>query len=1115
MNRTPAPLRRGALLALALLAGCTPNTDGALRFVVDLDPTLTATCAELVVSAQSEPLQTLDFALGGDPQRVVGAKQGSLPGDVVVRVDAFSGDCAVAASRKLVARSADVPARFPRSGVEEVRLTVGKPDATLDADGDGFVAAAKGGVDCLDSDPAVHPGGAQVCASAIDGDCDGKLFCDDPACAGEAACTAGATGLAVTPSTADVLQGDCANALTLEARRSGVAAPVDRQRFVALTASGVPVAFFSDAQCSVPATVATLDFGASSVALHFVANGAGAATLTASDPDAVHPLGSATATVTVTSHVLALDGVPAQLAAGACSGAVTVRLLDAKSQPWSHTSAETVTVAVQGAASSGVSLFASPSCTGSGQGTLVTSVPAGSSTVTLSFSGTKVGAATLSASDIGRPAQASTTFGPGTAAKLALVDASSTVVAGACESPVQVEVRDAFDNPAPASRALTVTLSSSGTTTPAKFYSDSCNSLASSVVVPEKTATATFGFSPVSAGALTIVGTAGALTGSKVYSVSAGQPSSLAFKPPPPATLARYTCTATPAVVELRDGSGNAVPAPATTTLTLQGGAGVRFFAPGTACAGSPVASVSLPSGQSTVSFDLAAFGVAASPFTVTVASPSWGNATAQVALTDGSGAWAITAPSSEAAGGCAAVTVVRKNAAGTSMTLQPVDVTVSSGGAGLSTHTDSACTSTSPAVVHLNAGVSTGAVWVRGRSDNSVSTTLTASDANADYSAGTANTLALPLVRRGTCTVAIAETTHSCAISGLVAADAPRSLLVFQAAPNSWTPTDAELECHLDATPQVVCTRAGTNSVVAVTASWQVVTFGRDAANGGVSVQTITAPPSGSPTPFAWTISSVDTAKSFVLGSMAGAGNNIGDDDSPTFALSSATTVTLTGTATIGFSTAKVGFQVVQMAGASVQRGALTSQSGAGFNATLGSAVTTGRTFPLYSVRLVAAADNDNLCERRLRATVSDSTHLAFHRGGDAAAAACAAGTVEELDWEAVQLPTGASVQQVDLSMATGALSATATISAIAAHKTIALFPGQTWGGQAAGESDYVAVGSSVTAGQGDNLGEIHAVLSFPSATQVKADRSWGGPTSSTEAANAHFTAQVIQFAP
>jgi hypothetical protein len=291
------------------------------------------------------------------------------------------------------------------------------------------------------------------------------------------------------------------------------------------------------------------------------------------------------------------------------------------------------------------------------------------------------------------------------------------------------------------------------------------------------------------------------------------------------------------------------------------------------------------------------------------------------------------------------------------------------------------------------------------------------------------------------------------------------------------------------------------------------VVTFGRDAANGGVTVQTITAAPTTNPNPMTWTISTVDTTRSFVLGSVAGAGNNIGDDDTPTFALSSATGVTLTGTATIGFSATKVGFQVVEMAGASVQRGALSSQTGAGFNATLGSAVTTGRTFPLYSVRLVAAADNDNLCERRLRATVSDATHLAFHRGGDAAVAACAAGTVEELDWEAVQLPSGASVQQVDLSMASGALSATATLSSVALHKTIALFPGQEWGGQAAGESDYVAVGSSVPAGQGDNLGEIHAVLSFTSSTQLKADRGWGGPAN--EAANAHFTAQVIQFAP
>ncbi len=1104
------------MLALAGSWACRPNTDGALRIVVELDPAVRADCGELVVSAGDSRLAFVDFALSsGTTEQIVGAKQGALPGDVVLRVDAFTGECAKTTERRLSARSANVTARFPRSGVQEVRLVVGKPDATLDADGDGFVAAAKGGADCLDSDPLVNPKGVQACGSSIDGDCDGKLFCDDPGCAGEVACQAPATGLALTPESLAVLQGACIDALTLEARRDGGVAPVDRPRFIALTASGVPVDFFSDAQCATATTTAPLDFGASTAALHFVLKGAGTATLTASDSDTDRPLGSATATVAAASHALTLTGVPAQLLAGSCSGAVTVSLVDGKNQPWVHAAAEAVAVAAQGVAGAKVSFFASGDCSGAPLTTLAASVPAGSSTLTLSFSGTLVGAASLVASDSGQGARADTTFGPGVPAKLALLDAASTVVAGACESPVTIEVRDAFDNASPVSSDLTVTLGSLQAARPPRFFSDSCNTTAATVVVPARAATVPFGFSPVSApGPLTVTGTAGALTGSKAYTVATGAPAAIAFKTPPPAALARYTCTSTPVVVELRDGSGNPVPAPADTTLTLGAGPGMRFFAVGTpGCGTAPVTAVTLLLGQSQVAFALAAFGAATTPATVQVSSASYGQVSAPVALSDGAGSYALTAPASEAAGGCDAVAVSRRSASLGAVTFQAVDVTVSSGGAGLTTHTDAACSSASPAVVRLNAGASSGTVYVRGRSADSVATTLTASDALNDYAPGTASTVALPLVRRGTCTILQAASTATCPITpALTAADKPRSFLVFQAAPSYWTPTDAETECHLDATPQVVCSRAGTNNAVAITATWQVVTFGRDAASGGATVQTISGA-GNTATPMVWTISAVDPTRTFVLGSHGAAGNNIGNDDTPSFKLSSATTVTLSPTSNLSTTQATVGFQVVELSGASVQRGSFASQTGSSFSATLGTAIVPSRTFPLYSVRLDPASDNDNLCQRRLRSWVSDATHLSFHRGGDAAVAACAANNVEELDWEAVQLPSGATVQQVELSMASGGLSATGTIAPVALHRTVALLPGQAYGGQAAGESDYVAVGSAVTAGQGDNLGVIHAVLTFPSSTQLKADRGWGGPTN--EAANAHFTAQVIQFAP
>ncbi|MBI5488849.1 MAG: putative metal-binding motif-containing protein [Deltaproteobacteria bacterium] len=55
--------------------------------------------------------------------------------------------------------------------------------AVLDADGDGFGAAACGGEDCDDERGWVHPGAPESCLGGVDEDCDGLTDCEEPACA--------------------------------------------------------------------------------------------------------------------------------------------------------------------------------------------------------------------------------------------------------------------------------------------------------------------------------------------------------------------------------------------------------------------------------------------------------------------------------------------------------------------------------------------------------------------------------------------------------------------------------------------------------------------------------------------------------------------------------------------------------------------------------------------------------------------------------------------------------------------------------------------------------------------------------------------------------------------
>jgi hypothetical protein len=62
----------------------------------------------------------------------------------------------------------------------------GSDGGTVDADGDGHDAAA----DCDDTDPAVHPGAAEVC-NARDDDCDGTVDGGDGLCGRGEVCTTG------------------------------------------------------------------------------------------------------------------------------------------------------------------------------------------------------------------------------------------------------------------------------------------------------------------------------------------------------------------------------------------------------------------------------------------------------------------------------------------------------------------------------------------------------------------------------------------------------------------------------------------------------------------------------------------------------------------------------------------------------------------------------------------------------------------------------------------------------------------------------------------------------------------------------------------------------------
>ncbi len=310
---------------------------------------------------------------------------------------------------------------------------------------------------------------------------------------------------------------------------------------------------------------------------------------------------------------LAFGSPPSQLAAGACSGAIELRLLDA----FGGATAVAAPLAVSIDAGPDAGLYSDDACTVA----LDPTVPAYGGVLSFRFRAPHAGALALKAAapGLGEALATAVQVVPGPPAGLAFASPPRTLEAGACVS-ASVEAQDVFGNTVQ-SPGLLVALASApagGLT----FHGD--QGCTSSVTSAGSDGTrATFWFSGTVPEIVTVTASAPGLASASQDErvVPQGQATGIAFLTPP-LTFTAGACSP-PITLQAQDSYGNAVTGAAAVEVTLDSAAqlvpdpvlgGLLFFADAS-CA-SPVATAVIPAGAATA--DVHIRGGAAGTYLVT-----------------------------------------------------------------------------------------------------------------------------------------------------------------------------------------------------------------------------------------------------------------------------------------------------------------------------------------------------------------------------------------------------------------------------------------------------------------------------------------------------------------
>ncbi len=506
------------------------------------------------------------------------------------------------------------------------------------------------------------------------------------------------TQLVIVSLPQTVMVGTCSGPVAVQSQdAAGNAVTAPGQVPIALSAS--PAAGFElygDAACATPMATAVVGVNTSTTIVYFRGMAAGAVTVTAASPG----LQSGVQTENLLpgpAMALTFVSPPQTLAAGACSGALDVGLLDSLGNP--AVAAAPMSVALAATPAAGVTFYGDAACLTPAS---AFNLAAGEAQGRLFFRGTVATTETIDATSPGfMPAQQVERVTPGPPAAIAFTSPPQTVGIGACSSPANVEVRDAFGNVTPVAAATAMTLAASpsaGFT----FYSDpSCATAAPSVQIAAMASAASFFFRASALGPVQVTASpAGLLPASQTETIGAGAPASLSFTTPPRSAQAS-ACS--PAVtVTVQDASGNASPATMPLSVTVTAGA-LQLFSDAacTAAAGG----VTIAAGASSGTYYFRSSAAAAYPMTASAAGLTDAVQTATVTPAPADRLSFVTPPRTSSAGACSAVvTVARRDAFGNDSPGAAATVALSAmPSAGFTFYSDPGCTTAATTVALAN----------------------------------------------------------------------------------------------------------------------------------------------------------------------------------------------------------------------------------------------------------------------------------------------------------------------------------------------------------------------------------------------------------------------------